>query len=331
MSSSPQASLLDVELQPGKPATLRVEAPGDPAGWAAEHKDALRAVVAEHGAVLVRGLDLRDAAEISAVFRRLATGLMIEREAFAARQVYADGVYSSATWPANQPMCMHHELSYRLEVPSLLLFACLSAPTKGGATAVSDSPTVLDALPADLVARFERDGWLLTRSYNDEIGASLAESFGTEDRDAIESYCRANAIAFEWQPDGGLRTWQRRSAVVQHPVTGQRCFFNQIAFLNEWTIDPEVREYLVEVYGADGLPFNTRFGTGEPLTEEIVELINQVYEANTVRELWQAGDLMLVDNIGTAHSREAYQGPREILVGMAEPVRLSAASPTNEV
>jgi len=331
MSSSPQASLLDVELQPGKPATLRVEAPGDPAGWAAEHKDALRAVVAEHGAVLVRGLDLRDAAEISAVFRRLATGLMIEREAFAARQVYADGVYSSATWPANQPMCMHHELSYRLEVPSLLLFACLSAPTKGGATAVSDSPTVLDALPADLVARFERDGWLLTRSYNDEIGASLAESFGTEDRDAIESYCRANAIAFEWQPDGGLRTWQRRSAVVQHPVTGQRCFFNQIAFLNEWTIDPEVREYLVEVYSADGLPFNTRFGTGEPLTEEIVELINQVYEANTVRELWQAGDLMLVDNIGTAHSREAYQGPREILVGMAEPVRLSAASPTNEV
>ena len=38
-------------------------------------------------------------------FRALATsGLMIEREAFAARQVYADGVYSSATWPANQPM-----------------------------------------------------------------------------------------------------------------------------------------------------------------------------------------------------------------------------------
>jgi alpha-ketoglutarate-dependent taurine dioxygenase len=331
MSSSPQVSLLDVELQPGKPAILRVEATGDPASWAAAHRDALRAVVAEHGSVLVRGLGLRDAAEITAVFRRLATTLMTEREAFAARQVYADGVYSSATWPANQPMCMHHELSYRLEVPSLLLFACLGAPTRGGATAVSDSPTVLDALPKDLTERFERDGWLLTRSYNDEIGASLAESFGTEDRDAIESYCRGNAIAFGWQPDGGLRTWQRRSAVVRHPVTGQRCFFNQIAFLNEWTIDPEVREYLVEVYGADGLPFNTRFGTGEPLTEEIVELINQVYEANTVREPWQAGDLMLVDNIGTAHSREAYEGPREILVGMAEPVRLSAASPTNEV
>ena len=29
---------------------------------------------------------------------------------------------------------------------------------------------------------------------------------------------------------------------------------------------------------------------------------------------------MLVDNIRTAHSREPYEGPREILVGMAEPV-----------
>jgi hypothetical protein len=85
------------------------------------------------------------------------------------------------------------------------------------------------------------------------------------------------------------------------------------------------------MYGEDGLPFNTRFGNSEPLTEEIVGLINSVYEDNTMREPWQAGDLMLVDNIRTAHSREAYEGPREILVAMAEPVRLSTASSANEV
>ena len=331
MSSLPLLSLLDLELQHGKPPILRADAAGDVPGWATEHRDALRAVVAEHGAVLVRGLEMRDAAEVSAVFRRLATNLMTEKEAFARRQIYTDGVYSSATWPPNQPMCMHHELSYRLEVPSLMLFACLSAPSRGGATAVSDSPTVLDALPKDLTERFEQDGWMLARSYNDEIGATVAEAFGTDDRDAVEAYCRANGIEFAWQPDGELRTRQHRSAVVRHPMTGQRCFFNQIAFLNEWTIDPEVREYLVDMYGEEGLPFNTRFGSGERLTEEIVEMINAVYEANTVREPWQVGDLMLVDNIRTAHSREAYEGPREILVGMAEPVRLSDASPINEV
>lgn len=328
MSSSATA-LLDLELQSGKPPILR--ASGDAPGWAAEHADALRAALAEHGVVLVRGLDLHDAADTTEVFRRLATTLMIEKEAFARRNVYADGIYSSATWPPNQPMCMHHELSYRLEVPALLLFACLEPPTSGGATAVSDSPAVLDALPKALTERFEREGWLLARSYNDEIGATLAEAFGTEDRSAIESYCRANAIDFAWQPDGELRTRQRRSAVVPHPATGKRCFFNQIAFLNEWTIAAEIREYLVDVYGAEGLPFNTMFGNGEPLTEEIVELINAVYEAHTMREPWQAGDLMLVDNIRTAHSREAYEGSREILVGMAEPIRLSNVSSTEEV
>jgi hypothetical protein len=190
---------------------------------------------------------------------------------------------------------------------------------------------MLDALPADLVRRFERDGWLLVRNYNDEIGASIAESFGTDDRGEIERYCRTNAIEFEWQPDGALRTRQRRSAVVRHPVTSRRCWFNQIAFLNEWTLDPEVREFLVDVYGSDGLPFNTRFGNGDPVNEDVVQLLNHLYEAHTARDTWQAGDLMLVDNIRTAHGREPFEGQREVLVALADPVRLTDCSPTLEV
>jgi alpha-ketoglutarate-dependent taurine dioxygenase len=318
MSFSSPTSLLDVDVQPGKPPMLRVDANGDAPGWAAAHRDALRAAVAEHGALLVRGLELRDAEETEAVFRRLAN-LMTEREAFASRRIYSPGVYSSSKWPANQPMCMHHELSYLLEFPSLMLFACLIAPAHGGATPVADAASVLQALPAGLIERFERAGWLLIRNYNDEIGASFAEAFGTDNRHAIESYCRANAIEFEWKAGGALRTWQRRSAIVRHPLTARRCWFNQVAFLNEWTMDPELREYLVEVYGEEGLPFNTRFGDGEPIGPDIVQLINEVYEANTAREPWQSGDLMLVDNVRTAHARERFEGPREVLVAMADP------------
>ena len=127
-------------------------------------------------------------------------------------------------------------------------------------------------------------------------------------------------IETAWQADGGLRTRQRRPAVVRHPVTGRRCWFNQIAFLSRWTLDPEVRDYLVEVYGEDGLPFDTRFGNGDPIGEDVVTLLNEVYDAHTVREPWQPGDLLLVDNIRTAHSREPYTGPRKVLVGMADPV-----------
>ena len=149
--------------------------------WTATHADALRLASPSTAPCLVRGLGLTTLSK-SAGFSRSALGeLMAEREAFSARRSYSDGVYSTSRWPSNQPMCMHHELSYALEAPGLMLFACLSAPNEGGATAVADASAVLDALPADLVARFEREGWLLTRSYNDEIGASYAEAFGSDD------------------------------------------------------------------------------------------------------------------------------------------------------
>jgi alpha-ketoglutarate-dependent taurine dioxygenase len=284
-------------------------------------RDAVRSAVVAHGAMRIRGLELRDAAEAEAVFRQLGT-LMTETEAFAPRTRYAPGVYSATKWPPNQPMCVHHELSYAHEVPSLMLFACLVAPKVGGATPLADGAAVLDALPRDLVKRFERDDWVLIRNYNDEIGATVADAFGTSDRGAVERYCRANAIDFEWRNGGGLRTRQRRSAVVRHPLTGRRCWFNQIAFLNEWTMAPDLHEYLVEIYGADGLPFNTCFGNGDPISPEIVQTINETYEAHTVREPWQAGDLLVVDNIRTAHGREAFEGPREVVVALADAVRL---------
>ncbi|ULR54219.1 TauD/TfdA family dioxygenase [Streptomyces deccanensis] len=317
----PNIELPDIELSTDKPPLVTVS-PAEPvAHWAAAHRGALRAAVAEHGSLLVRGLGLRDPAEVGAVFHEVADTLTTEQEAFAPRRTYTDGVHSSTAWPPNQPMCMHHESSYALDFPGLLLFACLEAAERGGATGIADAEAVLAALPTELTERFEREGWLLTRSYNDEIGASVAEAFGTADRTVVEAYCRAHSIEFDWRPDGSLHTRQRRAAVRRHPVTGRRCWFNQIAFLNEWTMDPEVRDYLVDLYGADGLPFNTRYGDGDPIGPDVVATLNEVYETHTVRTPWRPGDLLLVDNVRCAHSREPYEGPREVLVGLADPVR----------
>lgn len=312
---------VQVAEHPGRPPLLHVTRPADPVAWAAEHRDALRATIVAHGALLVRGLGLRDVAETAALFQALGT-LMTEREGFAERRVHAPGVYSASRWPPNQGMCVHNELSYRLECPGLMLFACHTPATRGGATPLADAAAVAESLPAPLVERFERVGWLLVRNYSDEVGASLADAFGDADRGAIERYCHANAITHEWRPDGGLRTWQRRNAVVRHPLTGRRTWFNQVAFLSEWAMNPEVREYLVDERGEDGLPFATRFGDGAPITPDVVELINATYDAHTVRMPWEAGDLLLVDNIRTAHGREPFEGPRDLLVGLADPVRV---------
>ncbi|MES4903975.1 MULTISPECIES: TauD/TfdA family dioxygenase [unclassified Streptomyces] len=324
------AAELDLELAPGKPAIVRVTesaAYGRAAEWIGERKAALEAVLLEHGAVLIRGLGVRDAAALGRVGERMSGAVMPEREAFARRRPLGGPVVSSLEWPPDQPMCMHHELSYALEFPRLLTIGCFTPPASGGITGLADARAVLAGLPQPIVERFTEQGWALTRSYNELVGVPWPEALGVGDRAGAEAYCRANGTDFVWQPDGGLRTSQRRSAVIRHPLTGEQVWFNQIAFLNEWTMEPAIREFLVMQFGEAGLPFNTRYGDGSPIDADTVEIINKVYETATLREPWQAGDVLLVDNIRMAHSREPYGGQREVGMVLGAPVRLADCSP----
>lgn len=302
---------------------VRLDATEAPTGaaveWLTAHRPEIRAAVARNGAVLVRGLRLDSRAAAAAAVGRVIGDPLIEREGFAPRDTYGQGVYSSSHWPADQPMCMHHELSYASSAPRLVAFACLTPPADGGITATADSRAVLRDLPEELVARFERHGWRLTRHYNPFVGIGWQEAFGTDDPSEVDRYCAEHGIEARWDADGALHTVQTRPAVVRHPETGERCWFNQIAFLNEWTMAPEVREFLTAEFGPEGLPFNTFCGDGTPLDRASVDLINDVYERHTVREPWRQGDLLVIDNVRTAHSREPHRGEREIVVGLGEP------------
>jgi hypothetical protein len=49
-----------------------------------------------------------------------------------------------------------------------------------------------------------------------------------------------------------------------------------------------------------------------------VEEISTLYERVAVRFQWQAGDVILLDNMMVAHSRDPFGGTRKILVAMAD-------------
>jgi alpha-ketoglutarate-dependent taurine dioxygenase len=316
---------LDVLVADGRPAlVLATTATGQPAAaWLAEHRIAVHHAVSTYGAILVRGLGVVDAAGFAEAARELIGEPMIEREAFAPRDRHPGGVYSASKWPPEQPMCPHNELSYAMRFPGLMLFGCVTASEEGGATVLADTRHVLAELPADLVDRAEEVGWELHRNHHEDLGVTLADAFGGATRTDVQEYCRANAIDCDWGTDGQVRTRQRRPAITRHPVTGERCWFNQLAFLNGWTLDPDVREYLLVVYGPDSLPFDTRWGDGEPVGADVVEVINQAYQKVAVREPWRAGDLLLVDNVRMAHGRDPVRGPREVLVAMGAPIARS--------
>ncbi|WP_338680995.1 TauD/TfdA family dioxygenase [Streptomyces acidiscabies] len=297
-----------------------VEAATEGPEWLRENADALRSAALEQGAVLVRGLRMSSHADAAAASRALTSELMTEVEGFAPRKALPGGVYSSSEWPADQPMCMHHELSSAPRYPQWLVFSCLKASASGGVVSVADAAKVLDSLPAGIVEPFEREGWQLVRSYDQLVGPSSADAFGTADPQAVERYCATHGIEFRRLPGGALQTRQTLPAVVKHPLTGRRCWFNQIAFLNEWTMDPAIRAYLVGEFGPEGLPFTTFLGDGTPLDPATVEAVNATYDRHAVDVPLRDGDLLLVDNIGTAHSRAPYSGARELVVALGDPL-----------
>ncbi|MEU7582058.1 TauD/TfdA family dioxygenase [Streptomyces sp. NPDC041068] len=317
----------DLALTEGRIPVLRLPQAAAPAAADLPRAE-IRALLARHGAVLVRGLGLASPADLAAAGRALGVVTMAEREGFTSRQAHGDDVYSASDWPSEDQLCMHHELSYAAVVPSTALFGCLRAPRSGGVAAVADGERVLDLLPAALVERFEREGWQLARNYL-EFGFSWTEAFGTDDKDRVTRYCAENAVDCTWTEDGGLRTRQHRAAVLRHPATGRRVWFNQAAFLHESSLDPIIREHLEELYGVEGLPFRTLYGDGdgETIPTGVVDTINEAYGSAGLSEPWQDGDLLVVDNLRMAHGRDPYEGEREMVVLFGDPVRLVGADP----
>ncbi|MBQ1076204.1 TauD/TfdA family dioxygenase [Micromonospora sp. C31] len=322
---------LDVRREPGKPAiivTPPIEGIDAAVEWVTAHRQAVRAELLRCGAVMVRGLPVADTTDFARVRDVLMPQRTGYREKATPRTDFGEGVFSSTDLPAVQPIRLHNENSYTLDFPGTLLFACLTAPETGGATTVGDMREALRLMPAHLRERFAAAGWLLVRNFSELAGLPWHKSFATDDPAGVEEYCRENVIGHEWLPDSELRTRQRRAAIITHPVTGEQSWFNHYAFWNRWTLDADVREVLLETYGEDGLPFDTYVGDGSALTAQEVCAINDVYDRVTVRETWQRGDLLMVDNILCAHGREAFTGARKIVVAMGDEVSLADCQPS---
>ncbi|MFI5542375.1 TauD/TfdA family dioxygenase [Streptomyces sp. NPDC051815] len=330
-AAAPFTGVLDWYTEPGALAGVRAPQLADAAAardWLAEHRAELRAGLHRFGAVHIGGLPVRTVDDFALVRDELVLRATPYREKATPRSDFGSGVFSSTDLPAAQAIRPHNENSYTLTFPGLLLFGCLTAPEEGGATPVTDCREVLRTLPAELVGRMRASGWVLTRTYSETLSVAWQSAFGARTREEVEAYCAENAIACAWDEDGTLRTSQVRPGVICHPETGEEVWFNHLAFWNRFSLDEEIREVLLDELGPDGLPFDTGLGDGVPLTEEDLAVVNAAYERATVRRAWQPGDLLLVDNVLTAHARDPFRGERRIVVAMGDPVSVADCSPT---
>lgn len=313
------------------PAVIRPAVPVDLPTWAAEEHEYVESLLREHRALLFRGFGVNDVSAFEKLVAATSEGDPLEyRDRTTPRTTKATGVYTSTIHPADQTIHLHNEGTYWTRWAQKLYFACMIAASEGGATPIADVARVYERIDPSIRREFEARGMMLVRNYNDGFGLPWEEVFQSGDRAAVEAYCSANDIAFEWKDGGRLRTRSVRPAVRRHPRTGEKLWFNHVAFFHWTTLEDDIRDALLTELGEEGLPYNTMYGDGGSIPPDVVEALRRAYDAERVAFPWESGDVMLLDNMAVAHSRQPYRGEREVVVAMTEPVGDDDLPPLNE-
>ena len=289
----------------------------DPIGWVKANSPFIASELLRHGAILFRGFPVTRAQQFRHLVDALSGGAVPYDERSSPRTEVMENIYTSTDYPSEQSILPHNEHSYAITFPRKLYFWCEVAAPQGGETPLGDTRKIFAGIRGSVVNKFLDKGWMYVRNFTSHFGLTWQTAFQTGDRAEVEDYCRKAAIEWEWTREG-LRTRQVRPAVARHPETGELLWFNHATFFHISSVEPNLRAALLAEYEERDLPNNTYYGDGTPIEEWVADHLRQAYEDAMVSFRWEPGDVILIDNMLTAHARASFVGPRRILCAMAE-------------
>ena len=279
-------------------------------------RETVESHVATVGGVLLRGFDVPSVD----AFRGFAAGfghpLLSYEFGSTPRTEVGGGVYTATEYPSHQSIPLHNEQAYTRMWPMKAWFHCVTAALEQGETPIADSRAIYRRMPPAIRERFAA-GILYVRNYG-EFDVPWQSVFNTGQPAEVEAFCRKAGIEWEWKPDGELRTTQLCQGVETHPVTGEKVWFNQAHLFHVSNLQPEVRESLEDMLAMEDLPRNTYFADGSVIPDGLLDEVRAVLDAETVSFRWQAGDVLMLDNMLVAHARAPFKGPRKVVVAMAQ-------------
>ena len=290
----------------------------DLATWAKRHEEMIEAELLRHGAILFRGFNVNSLRAFEEFTRAVSRELLEYGERSSPRTRLSAGIYTSTDHPADQHIVLHNEQSYTLNWPMKIWFCCQQPAQQGGRTPIAGSREIYRRLDPALIRLFEKKSVMYVRNYGDGLGLPWQEVFQTRVRAEVEEHCRRAAIVCEWKDGDRLCTRQLRPAVRTHPKTGEWVWFNHALFFHVSSLDATTQAAFAGLT-ADELPFNTLFGDATPIDPSLMEEIREAYREATVSFPWQAGDVLMLDNMLVAHGREPFVGPRKVVVAMGDP------------
>ena len=292
----------------------------DAAAWAARNREFIQKQLVHHGGILFRGFDIKTPKAFEQLCRAVSTELLEYNERSSPRTEVSPNVYTSTDYPASQSIFLHNENSYQQTFPRRIFFFCLTPAQTGGETPIADCRKVFQRISPEVRERFMDKGWMYVRNLGDGFGLPWRTVFQTEIPEVVERECRRKGIKVEWKDDERLRLSTVLPAVVKHPESGELSWFNHATFFHITTLDPVLRDVLLAEFDEEDLPTNTYYGDGSRIEPEVLAELRDAYAQETFSFPYEAGDVMLLDNMLTAHGRAPYSGPRKILVAMADAV-----------
>ncbi|MBV6623048.1 MAG: TauD/TfdA family dioxygenase [Rivularia sp. (in: Bacteria)] len=308
-----EKQLIPLVIQPAIPNVNLLE-------WTTKNQETIQAMLIKHKALLFRGFDINSPTQLDKFIQATSIGEPISyNDRSSPRHEISGKIYTSTDYPAEQSIFLHNESTYCLTWAQKIYFCCLQPAQQGGETPIADSHKIFERISPQIRDKFIAKQVLYVRNYNDGFGLPWQNVFQTSDKAVVEEYCRENAIEFEWKKGNRLRTKQIRPAVIQHPITGVNVWFNHAAFFHVTTLEPKIYNALLAEFSEADLPHNTYYGDGSPIEAEVLIEIRAAYAQETVVFPWQAGDILLLDNVQVAHGRKPFKGNRKVIVGMSEP------------
>ncbi|GJM33274.1 MAG: protein AmbC [Saprospiraceae bacterium] len=286
-----------------------------------ENYPEIKAKLLKHGAVLFKSFGIDDMDKLEACVNAFPGDPLDYVDGNSPRTKLQGKVYTSTEHPAEAYISLHNELSYASRWPKVIFFCCVTPALEGGNTSIADSRRILKDLSPEVANSFREKGVQYIRNLHGGVGPgpSWQDTFETEDMKEVENHCRANDIQFEWNGRDNLRLIQHRKAVIQHPETKEEVWFNQADQFHPSTNSEDIFEALMELYSDNlfALPQYACFSDGSEIPLSMLEEVRAVANKNTALFTWEKGDIMLVDNVLTAHGRTPFKGPRKILVSMS--------------